>query len=347
MKNLDMTLFRKDFQYIYIEESVLEHPNTRKILSHFPNAVQIVIHHYKDMFCRGKQNIQMQKKALSLILAQKNGTFLYPGAPVCENFGHANFYYTSCIMNCLYQCEYCYLQGMYASGNIVVFVNIEDVFKELEQILKQKPVYLCISYDTDLLAFEPLTGYVVQWIQFAKIHPDLTIEIRTKSANHACVNSLTPVPNVIFAWTLSPQRIAERYEHRTPSTLARIDAAKTLIDSGWNVRLCLDPILYQKDWEELYTSFLQEIFQIIDGNKVNDISLGVFRVSKEYLKKMRKQNPDSSVLFYPYTLNAGVYEYSKDLTHNMITVIKQNLLKYIAPDKIYTWEDVHDGGNQE
>ena len=36
-------------------------------------------------------------------------------------------------MNCVFDCEYCYLKGMYPSANLVVFVNLEDIFAEVEK----------------------------------------------------------------------------------------------------------------------------------------------------------------------------------------------------------------------
>ena len=71
--------------------------------------------------------------------------------------------------DCIYDCEYCYLKGMYPSANIVIFVNIEDIFEELHRMLSEHPVYLCVSYDTDLLAFEAMTGYVREWEHFVLI----------------------------------------------------------------------------------------------------------------------------------------------------------------------------------
>ena len=36
------------------------------------------------------------------------------------------------MFNCIYDCDYCYLQGMYPSANIVVFVNHEDFFDAVD-----------------------------------------------------------------------------------------------------------------------------------------------------------------------------------------------------------------------
>lgn len=170
----------KPFSHIYVEKEVAKERLVRDILFRFPDATVIEINHYKDIFCRKKQNPVLQKQAQSLILAKKQGQLLYKGAPVCQNFGNENFYYTSCIMNCIYDCEYCYLQGMYPSANLVIFVNLEDVFLEVEKLLMTQSVYLCVSYDTDLVALNDLTGFVEKWIDFTETHENLRIEIRTK-----------------------------------------------------------------------------------------------------------------------------------------------------------------------
>ena len=70
-------------------------------------------------------------------------------------------------MNCVFDCEYCYLKGMYPSANLVVFVNLEDILRKWKETCRA-PVYLCVSYDTDLLALEHLTGYAARWIEFVR-----------------------------------------------------------------------------------------------------------------------------------------------------------------------------------
>lgn len=343
----DTSLFHSPFHYIYIEEDILGNETVRQIVEKYSNSVIIPIHHYKDIFCRNHQSSLLQKKALSLILAKKEGNLFYKGAPVCEHFGNKSFYYTSCMMNCIYQCDYCYLQGMYNSGNIVVFVNLDDYFTQLDALLLQKEVYLCISYDSDLLALESVTGYIKRWIAYAKKQPRLTIEIRTKCTNISIFKEIEPVPNVIIAWTLTPDVIAQRFEHHVPSTKARILAVKKMANLGYTIRLCFDPIIYHKDWAYHYKNLFDTIFHEVPFTAIKDVSLGVFRVSKDYLKRMRKQNPNASLLFYPYTLRDGVYEYSQELTHTMIDTLRTQLLSKIDSDRIFVWEDTMDGGNQE
>ena len=316
-----------------------EHPQTKRILARFPQAKVITISHYKDVFCRSRQDYGLQHGAQNLILAKQSGNLLYEGAPVCQDFGNAHFYYTSCAMNCIYDCEYCYLKGMYPSGHMVIFVNIEDTFAELEKVLALHPVYLCVSYDTDLPALEALTGYVKRWAEFADRHPTLTVEIRTKSANPDLWKELMPLKNVIYAFTLSPEKIIRDYEHGTPQLKSRIHAAALAQQAGFPVRLCFDPMIYCADWRMHYEDMLQKVFAAMDMDAISDVSVGTFRVSQDYLKKMRKNAPSSPVVQFPYSNDHGVYHYPDRLMEEMESFMTKALLAVVPADKIFRWKE--------
>ena len=61
--------YNSAFSHIYVEEQILSHPRTQKILAHFSNAQVISIGHYKDVFCRRGQQYVQQHQAQNLILA--------------------------------------------------------------------------------------------------------------------------------------------------------------------------------------------------------------------------------------------------------------------------------------
>ena len=339
MNSLSKNLYNPFFSHIYIEKAAMDHPRTGQILSQFPDAEYIEINHYKDVFSRGHQNYALQKATPNLILALKKEPYVYEGAPVCQNFGNRHFYYSSSVMNCFYDCEYCYLQGMYPSANLVVFVNPEDIFNRVEELLKSYPVYLCISYDTDLLALENKLGYVKEWHRFAGSHPDLTVELRTKSSNFQVLNTLKPYPNFILAWTLTPDSIQKNYEHHTPSLNERLDCLKKAINKGFMVRLCFDPLIYQTNWKIIYEEMISTAFSRLPADKIKDISLGVFRVSHDYLKQMRKQRPDSVIIQYPYENDNGVCHYGKDLSQEIISYTYNLVKEFIPENNIYVWKE--------
>ena len=336
LNNKNSSLFNNRFSHIYVEKKILNNKNTLEILSKFKDVKIIEIENYKEVFSSNNQDFHLQKLGQKLILASNKANMIYEGAVVCESFENDNFYYTSSIINCVYDCEYCYLQGVYSSGNIVIFVDIEKVFEEVEELYnKLKTLYLCISYDTDLLAIENICGFSEKWYYFIENKKDLKIELRTKSGNIDKFLNLKPLDNFIVAFTLSPENLALKNEKYTASFKNRVKAIKELQEKGWKVRICIDPLIYSDNFEKNYSQMIEYLFNEIDKEKVIDVSIGVFRISKEYLKKMRNQNQNSEILYYPFECIDGVYTYSNKTKSYMINFIKEQFLKYIDEKKIY------------
>ena len=336
LENKNHNLFNNRFSHIYVEKKILNNKNTLEILSKFKDVKIIEIENYKEVFSSNNQDFHLQKLGQKLILASNKANMIYEGAVVCESFENDNFYYTSSIINCVYDCEYCYLQGVYSSGNIVIFVDIEKVFEEVEELYnKLKTLYLCISYDTDLLAIENICGFSEKWYYFIEDKKDLKIELRTKSGNIDKFLNLKPLDNFIIAFTLSPENITLKNEKYTASFKNRVNAIKELQEKGWKVRICIDPLIYSDNFEKNYSQMIEYLFNEIDKEKVIDVSIGVFRISKEYLKKMRNQNQNSEILYYPFECVDGVYTYSDKIKSYMINFIKEQFLKYIDEKKIY------------
>lgn len=342
MKSLRQHYYNPFFSHIYVERAIINHERTKRILGQFPKAQVIFIDHYKDVFCRRGQSYGKQHQAPALILAAKQGSLIYQGAAVCQSFGNEYFYYTSCVMNCIYDCEYCYLKGMYPSGNLVVFVNLEDYFQELEEILSVHDAYVCISYDTDLMALEDITGFLREWVAFAAQHTNLRLEIRTKCGRTDLWEKLTPLKEVFYAFTLSPQSVIDSYEHGTATLEQRLFSAKKAMEQGFLVRLCFDPMIYCRDWKIHYSHMLERVFQEIPMERLADVSIGSFRISQDYLKKMRKSQPDSAVVWFPYHNQNGVYHYPGQLMEEMEQFLVEKIKVYIPEEKIFRWEEKHE-----
>lgn len=302
----------------------------------FSKSKIIIIKHYKDVFNRPNQDFALQSKSKNLILARRDAPFLYEGSYYSDGFEYENFFYTPSILGCLYDCEYCYLSGMYNSANSVLFVNIDDFFDALTPYLK-KPTLVAISYDTDTLAIESITSHTKMWIEHAKKHPNLHLEVRTKSANFKAISSLTCNDNIVLAWTLSPQKIIELYEHKTPSLEKRLKSIKEAIDAGWRVRVCIDPVIYNEEFETLYPPLIEKLFATIEAEKLFQLTLGSFRMSSTHLKRIKKLRR-SDIAFYPYEVQDGIVSYGKTLEQAILHVMVQKALQYIPQSRIRTWQ---------
>ncbi|MBK7054264.1 MAG: radical SAM protein [Leptospiraceae bacterium] len=318
-----------------MEEEALHYPLTSFLLDKNPNAVKIEVKNYKHIFNRPSQSFLEQKESMKLILAVKKDNYYYPATKVVNNYGYENFYYNTLILNCVYNCEYCYLQGMFNSANIVIFVNIEDFFRETEKLLADNSIYLCLSYETDLLAFEDLIPYTNLWIEFARKHPNLVIEVRTKSNQYKKIQELKPIPNVILAWTISPDEIIKKYENKTPTLNRRLEDITSALKDGWNVRICLDPILHVKNWKQIYSEFIEKAFSTIPIENIWDISIGSFRINADYLKKMKKMKTTSDILHYPFDRFGSLNMYPEKKSAEIISFIMDKVAKYISPSKLF------------
>ena len=321
------------FSHIYVEKKALPHRQTKLLLAQFPGAQLITIDHYKELFSRPRQNWAAQKSCPKLILAVHQGPFLSAGAAVMPDFGFKHFYSASLVMNCVYNCDYCYLQGMYSSADLVVFINIEDCFREAEDALTDcSPLYLCVSSDTDLLALEGLLGYCRRWIEFAALRRGLTLEIRTKSVNYDAISNIVPQRNVILAWTLSPQNVINRYEPGTPSLEARLAALNRAMADGWPVRLCFDPLLMVERWQDEYRELIDRVFGSIDPGGLADISIGTFRMNQKYLRAIQSRRKGPALLYHPFEAAQGLAGYNGEEKKAMLDML-QTLLERRVPLK--------------
>jgi len=291
------------FSHIYVEKRVLNNPYTQKILDKFKNSEIIGINHYKDRFNSYSQSFRAQKSSQKLILAKKEKPFIYEASDLIQK-QHKNFFYTTPMLNCIYDCHYCFLQGMYPSSNIVLFVNFEDFFEEVEGVYKEKgEMFLSISYDTDILAVENLFGVAKIWADFVK-DKNIFLELRTKSVNV----DFSYQKNLVFAFSLSPEIVIQKYEKYTPNLDARIRAVKKVVKNGFRPVIVFDPIIKVKDFKEVYKEFLEKVFSEIDYNDIKSIVYGTFRMSSNQFKLIKKEM-FSDLYFYPYRVKNGVVEY--------------------------------------
>jgi len=152
---------------IYIEEAVREHPRTQAVVARFPKARQIICEHYGAIFNRSQQSFRLQKQNPALILAHKSGNRVLP-APADYGIGGQDNFYFSHLLNCLYDCRYCFLQGMFRSANYIMFVNYEDFYKDIAatQSALDAPGWYFSGYDCDSLAMEPVTNFVADTLDW-------------------------------------------------------------------------------------------------------------------------------------------------------------------------------------
>lgn len=322
---------------LYIEAAVAGHSRTAAIRARFPRARVVECARYGEVFNPRAQNFRLQKQRPALILAEKYRKFALP-APAGYGIGGTRNYYFSHMLNCLYDCRYCFLQGMYQSANYVLFVNFEDFQCEIDQICAETPdeaVYFFSGYDCDSLALEPITGFAEQFLPFFETLPNAWLELRTKSTQIRSLLTRRPWPRCVVAFSLAPDAVAAQVEAKAPDLAKRLEAAAKLQQQGWPIGLRFDPLIYQHDYREQYRTLFQQVFATLDAENLHSVSLGAFRLPEAYFKKMHKLYPDERLFASPLQTSAGLVSYRADLEQSMIADCSEMLRQYLDETQLF------------
>lgn len=311
------------FSHIYVEEKAFSYPETQHILERFPRSRVIPVTRYLDVYARPRQDQAFQRKNRALILAVKEGHFLYPGPAVCQDFGQGEFLYTSSVINCLFDCSYCFLKGFAPSAHPVVFVNLGDFFEAARERLKQGKVALSASYETDLCAFAPFVDHAKRWMDFSRNEPGLTLELRTKTGAFPKGFLDRPSPQTILAFSFLPDEAIRRYEPKTPSLSRRIDAARDAADHGHRLRFCIDPVLPLSEGENPYVGLIETLGKNFRPGEVESGSLGFFRMGRDFFQRMKQRFPESVFLFQNMEYEAGETVLPADFRRQMQRTIRK------------------------
>jgi spore photoproduct lyase len=322
---------------IYIEERAIGLPKTDEILSRFPKATLVYCKHYKEIFNPSSQSFRLQKKKPALILAIKTGKFVHP-IPESYGVGGKNNFYFSHLLNCLYDCRYCFLQGMYPSAHYVLFVNFDDFKRHIKEKteLSKEPSWFFSGYDCDSLALESVTGFANNFLPFFRELPNAWIELRTKSVAIQSLINNTPLERAVVAFSFTPHEISSQVEHGVPSVKTRIAAMQKIAEQGWKLGLRIDPILDCKDFENRYSNLFIEIFENIPEKAIHSISMGAFRMPKGFYKKIEKQYPEEALLAGGFHTENGYTGYLKETETRLKQKCKNLLTNWTSSQKIYT-----------
>ena len=323
---------------IYIENQIKDHHRTKKILSKFKKKIDIIYcDHYGEIFNIKSQNFRIQKKKPALVLAKKEGKKLH-NIPKTFSIGGKKNYYFSHMLNCIYDCEYCFLQGKHMSAHYILFVNYEDFDLEIKKKVKQNYLeksYFFSGYDCDSLALDGITNFVDHFFPIFKKNKNAILELRTKSTQIHKILKHKPISNCIIAFSFTPENISKLIEHKVPSVKNRIKAMKQLANIGWKIGLRFDPIIPACNFAKIYDKLFQNIASNIPEESIHSISFGMMRFPKKMFKKMTKENSNKRLFSQPFENRNGIFSYNKKLENKVENIILKKLKKYMKKAPIY------------
>lgn len=328
---------------IYVEREIAAHPRTQSIRSRFPNALEIPIERYGEVFNRNAQSFRLQKRKPSLILAKKFERHLL-SAPEGYGIGTRRNYYFSHVLNCLYDCRYCFLQGMFRSAHYVVFVNYESFQEAIRERLDAHPgeeVTFFSGYDGDSLALESITGFIEAFVPFFADEPLAWLELRTKSAAIRSLLRSHPLPNCVIAFSFTPEPHAGQLEHHVPPIETRLDAMSRLAERGFRLGLRFDPLIFDPNYRKSYQSLFETVFRKVPLESLHSVTLGPFRLPREYFQRMERLYPEEKLFAVPLEERSGLdgqspmISYPRELEEELVGTVTRELSQYVPAEILF------------
>lgn len=325
------------FERIYIEKSLQKDPSTllkiEKTINRFPTASIFYIDNYRDVFGKFYKPYLAKRDHLWLFLAHKKGELVKPTPPAYGTKSGKHFYFVHAY-NCIYECQYCYLQGYFHSPDIVLFLNHGEILQNIEETIllhrEQHPkeeIWFHAGEYSDSLALSDLSGELAEFFELFKKYPEAKLELRTKSIKIQELLTLPALPNIFVSFSLSSERNTREIDIRTPKLDLKLKAISKLANHGYYLGLHFDPIVYNESFDQDYYQLVNEIGLVLTREQIERqlayISIGVVRFTKDVHSKVTKNYPDSTMFSYEMIKSFdGKMRYPKPLRFHLMEKVK-------------------------
>ena len=216
------------------------------------------------------------------------------------------------VMNCGFECTYCSIQSFYHGEEIIFQGNFREKLERIE-LDPNRCYHIGTGQSSDSLLWGNKNNVLQDLFSWAERHPNVILELKTKSANtHYLLDN--PVPsNVICTWSMNADTIVRNEELRTAPLQSRISAARKIADRGILVGFHLHPIVAFQGWEVEYPALVSQLTDTFQSSEVALVSMGTLTFIKPVMKQLRERKQKSKILQMPFEDAAGKTSYPIEL----------------------------------
>ncbi len=235
-----------------------------------------------------------------------------------------NLWTLDVVESCGYDCSYCSIQSFYNEDTITFNTDLKT--KLLSLPIDENEIYhIGTGQSSDSLMWGNKGGVLEALIAFAKKHPNVILELKTKSDNVSYLLNHDYPPNIITTWSLNPQTIIQSEERLTASLHERLEAAQKIHDKNRLVGFHFHPMIYYKGWQKEYGAIFKELLDRFDPKRVALVSLGTLTFIKPVIKKLRRRAMKSKILQMPLVDAAGKLSYPLAIKEELFSFAYQSL----------------------
>jgi len=251
------------------------------------------------------------------------------------------------VENCAMGCTYCILQSRFEESRIRVPENLKEKLDRV-QVDPDKRIRIGTGQSSDSLMWGNRNNILGDLFDWTVRHPNVILELKTKSAAIQPVIDLNPPPNICCSWSLNPDVVIRNEEHGTVGLDARLKAARKAADAGIRVGFHLHPMMYYEGWESDYEALIHKVISMFEPHEVLWFTLGTITLPDGLDEQVRKNWKHSRLLQMPREVTPdGKVTYSKDirlkLYHNAWEALKpwrDQVILYMCMEFRDVWQEV-------
>jgi spore photoproduct lyase len=325
------------FNKVFIENDLGDYKETKELLSKIKYKELVQINRFDDVFEKVKKPYLQKRKNLNLFLAKKRGQIVKE-APDAYGLSDSKHYYFVHAYNCIYECEYCYLQGYFNSPDLVWFINHDEIINEIDNVSKRNPgAWFHAGEFSDSLALSHFTNEIPKYHRYFKNNKTAKLELRTKSANIKSIENLEPIENMFITFSLSPDDMAKKIDRKASPIKHRLLSIQKLDELGFKIGIHLDPIVLSDDWKNSYQKLISDLSLHIELGHISFFSIGVVRFTKDVFHTFSTNYPDSLIKTSSFIKSFdNKVRYPRPVRKNALRFVKESLIHYGANEsKIY------------
>jgi len=198
------------------------------------------------------------------------------------------------VENCAFGCSYCTIQTFY-TDKFLFDNNFVEKLNKIE-IEADRPYHFGTGQSSDSLVWGNKYGNLDALCNWAAEHPNVVLELKTKSDNIAYFLQNEIPPNLVCSWSLNTPVIIRNEEHFTANLEQRLHAARAIADRGVKVSFHFHPMVYYKNWEVDYPEIAARLIEMFDAQETLFISFGSVTMIKPAMKKIRNNGHQTKIL---------------------------------------------------
>lgn len=248
--------------------------------------------------------------------------------------------------NCSFGCTYCSIQSYFNENEVIIDSNFKEKLDGLN-LLPDQIYHFGTGQSSDSLLWGNKENHLFLLIEFAKKHPNLILEFKTKSSNVDYLLGIDIPKNVIITWSINPNTIIQNEEHRTAGLEARLSSAEKIVNKGNLVGFHFHPIIFYDEYQKDYLEVINEIKKRFKPSDCALISLGTVTFNKKTIAEIRSKKMTSKILQMPLLEVAGKYSYPDNIKEEVFSYVynafqawHSQVFFYLCMEPHQIWEKV-------